>query len=525
MYRKLLWLIIAIAFCGHSSAYAYVYGIDNRSLVCPTCGSKPTQVPYATMGKVWAYFPDGTVGRGSGTMISRHHMLTAAHVVYQGDHGGMAYQIKFEPQRYGAIPKYTAYGSIPLTYVPNTFKQNNPGVATNFVSDYALVNLDRPIGQVTGWMDVEAYDSYLQTYPQPSGSFPLLNIAGYPGDRPNPGSTAVPKETALYVSGGEVDQVTSDFLRFEPEDECTGGTFGYCLGADWAAGQSGGAIWIHDIRDTQRHLIGLVSFEQLPSGYNNGLKITNSILSTLANRMNTSILPGYGIVGGNATSDAPPNLPDLADYDILYGTTNNVAPTTSLRVNETLSASIGVANTGTVASSSVPVSFYLSSDTTINSSDVLIGSTNLAPIAAFASATLSFSASIPHASPGQYYLGWIIDASNSLLEYVESDNFGVARNSIQISPILGDYNANGTVDAADYTVWRDAIGQSGPGLTADGNGDNLIDSSDYDIWRSHFGQTALSGEGAAVSLAIPEPATAALLSLAILIMYSWPTDR
>ena len=26
----------------------------------------------------------------------------------------------------------------------------------------------------------------------------------------------------------------------------------------------------------------------------------------------------------------------------------------------------------------------------------------------------------------------------------------------------GDYNGNGVVDAADYTVWRDSLGQTGP---------------------------------------------------------------
>jgi hypothetical protein len=34
-----------------------------------------------------------------------------------------------------------------------------------------------------------------------------------------------------------------------------------------------------------------------------------------------------------------------------------------------------------------------------------------------------------------------------------------------ISTVLaGDYNHNGIVDAADYTVWRDTLGQTGAGL-------------------------------------------------------------
>ncbi|MEX2171044.1 MAG: hypothetical protein WD851_17120 [Pirellulales bacterium] len=73
--------------------------------------------------------------------------------------------------------------------------------------------------------------------------------------------------------------------------------------------------------------------------------------------------------------------------------------------------------------------------------------------------------------------------------------------------ILGDYNLNGTVDAADYTVWRNTLGAAGAGLAADGSGNNLIDQADYGVWRSRFG--ANSGSGAALGTgtdtAVPEP--------------------
>ena len=43
----------------------------------------------------------------------------------------------------------------------------------------------------------------------------------------------------------------------------------------------------------------------------------------------------------------------------------------------------------------------------------------------------------------------------------------------QLAPTLpGDYNVDGTVDAADFTVWRDSFGASGRRqLAADGDGD------------------------------------------------------
>jgi hypothetical protein len=47
------------------------------------------------------------------------------------------------------------------------------------------------------------------------------------------------------------------------------------------------------------------------------------------------------------------------------------------------------------------------------------------------------------------------------------------------------------VDAADYIVWRNLLGQTGvtPYSSADGNGNGMIDQGDYGVWRAHFGQT------------------------------------
>ena len=59
--------------------------------------------------------------------------------------------------------------------------------------------------------------------------------------------------------------------------------------------------------------------------------------------------------------------------------------------------------------------------------------------------------------------------------------------------ILGDYNRNGVFDAADYTVWRDTLGNSvTPYSGADGDGDGVITVNDYAIWKSGFGSATSS---------------------------------
>jgi hypothetical protein len=81
--------------------------------------------------------------------------------------------------------------------------------------------------------------------------------------------------------------------------------------------------------------------------------------------------------------------------------------------------------------------------------------------------------------------------------------------------LLGDYNMNGVVDAADYTVWRNTLGQMGAGLAADGNGDSVVDADDYGVWKSHFGNMAPgSGSATSANSAVPEPATLVLLTFA-----------
>jgi hypothetical protein len=74
----------------------------------------------------------------------------------------------------------------------------------------------------------------------------------------------------------------------------------------------------------------------------------------------------------------------------------------------------------------------------------------------------------------------------------------------------GDYNGDGSVNAADYAVWRDTVGST-TDFRADGDGNSMVNGLDYDYWRARFGNTSGNGSSAAV----PEPTTALLLGIAI----------
>jgi hypothetical protein len=71
-----------------------------------------------------------------------------------------------------------------------------------------------------------------------------------------------------------------------------------------------------------------------------------------------------------------------------------------------------------------------------------------------------------------------------------------------LAQLPGDYNDDGTVDAADYVAWRDSLGEVGANLPADGNLDNHVDANDFRFWRAHIG--ASSDATLSITL-IPEP--------------------
>lgn len=80
--------------------------------------------------------------------------------------------------------------------------------------------------------------------------------------------------------------------------------------------------------------------------------------------------------------------------------------------------------------------------------------------------------------------------------------------------VPGDYNSDHRVDAADFVVWRNSLGQTGAALAADGNGNGQVDAADYDLWRAYFGQSTAAGtaENPLSQLYVPEP-TAGILFL------------
>ena len=110
---------------------------------------------------------------------------------------------------------------------------------------------------------------------------------------------------------------------------------------------------------------------------------------------------------------------------------------------------------------------------------------------------------------GLYEFGGLIPAGGGLLklemEYMEI--------RLPVQALVGDYNSNGIVDAADYTIWRDHLGQSFTLPNRDPLNTGVISNNDYTSWKNHFGQH--SGSGSLGAGTVPEPSTLVLAFVAL----------
>jgi fibronectin-binding autotransporter adhesin len=110
---------------------------------------------------------------------------------------------------------------------------------------------------------------------------------------------------------------------------------------------------------------------------------------------------------------------------------------------------------------------------------------------------------------GALFLGGVLQASGltygstSSSALIQSDEYFTSGGLVSVG-LLGDFNNDHSVDAADYVVW-----QKSP-ITYGG-------SPGYDLWRANFGNTSpAAGSGSSLDGAmIPEPSSLALLMLGV----------
>lgn len=395
----------------------YVFGNDDRS---PVGRSNMTTYPWATIGRTWTKWADGTESSGTAEVIGPRTLLTAGHIVYSADHGGWASQVYFSPGQDGQRLQdsfwntdfkrsdYQVYGESRATSLTTYPGWINSG---DFNFDIGYVTLDRDIGDFTGWMGwgYNNDNNYFQNR--------LMNTAGYPGD-------LTPDDYDMYWTSGTIQTVNANNLQTQ---------------IDTFPGQSGSPLWNYSSADGSRVIYATNSSQWADDKgnpiYNQFTRITQSRFADMQNRVNAD---------GRANDQ-----PDLVDYDQWFNT--DAAFFNAGNANS-LAVTAYPRNNGTAAAGSFKVSFYASTNTTITTGDIFLGETTIASLQPLSWATANWSGALPSMPNGQYYVGWIIDSGNSQAEYQEFDNTGYIDQTLNVQQtnLHLDFNARNSPAAAGY---------------------------------------------------------------------------
>ncbi len=127
--------------------------------------------PYTVQGHMVMRFPNGKVYIGSGTMVSKHHVLTAGHCVYSKDDGGWATSVQFNAaQNDGSLP-YSSVSATRLLSVTGWTSNNDRAY------DMGMLILQSDLGAQTGWFGIITVPNDGELIRK------RVNVTGYPGDK------------------------------------------------------------------------------------------------------------------------------------------------------------------------------------------------------------------------------------------------------------------------------------------------------------------------------------------------------
>jgi glutamyl endopeptidase len=147
------------------SSAEVVWGTDDRVRITAT-----TSYPWRAHTKLNVTFPNGKSYMCSGSLIAAKYVITAGHCTHSGGDGGWATRVEVIP---GYDNGYRPFGTAYATRI-----RSDNGWTTYRLPEYdfAVLTLDRSIGNSTGWLGYAA-PSITDLYSY------AANISGYPADK------------------------------------------------------------------------------------------------------------------------------------------------------------------------------------------------------------------------------------------------------------------------------------------------------------------------------------------------------
>ena len=400
---------------------ANVIGSDDRVRITPT-----TSYPWTTIVKLHiAWLGYNTIATGA--LIDKNHVLTAGHCVYSHSHGGWAESIKVIPGEDNGNEPFGYAWTIKMRCYDDWIDYASPE------HDFAVLTLDRDIGLYTGWMGLYTTLASSSTY---SG---LLNTAGYPV---------------------ELDEGKNMYWTHDNGYDANEYNHWYYL--DTTGGQSGSPVWIFD--DNCPYILSIVTSSISGLDLNYGTRINQNKYYCINN----------WFIADETSTDKP----DLAsEYNQLGGYNPTIvgAGLTEFEVW------CKIRNLGTSSANSIKVSYYASKDTSFSNEDYLIGIDIIPSLTPTVSTDSYWSGKFPDKIPsGNYYIGWIIDADNTIDEFNEDNNYNFIWYSkllIDATPPVNPISCVQTNDTTESDVWQDSI--NNPSFHWSGANDSHTDVVGY----------------------------------------------
>ena len=308
------------------------------------------------------------VGRSDGIGF---HCLTAGHCVYRKEYGGWADKVEVIPALDNDYaPFYIARATL--------IKANEGWIESTMPEyDWACLTLDRQVGNFTGWMGrytTDDFDWYKGTF----------HCAGYPTDRDF--------GLSLYYDS-DLGRDANEFFHWYYMD-----TFN---------GQSGMPIWTRN--GNTRQIVALHIADADSTGSNVGIRLNREKLAQLEQWL--------------MEDPPPPSFPDLVDDGPKW---SSFSPDTVVRGFDPFKIKHIIRNIGTAKSAPVTIAYYASIDEKIEpGSDILVGTIQIPSLSPFNTTDVEWSGVFPkNTASGDYYIGWIIDPNNNLIEFNKDNNYG-----------------------------------------------------------------------------------------------------
>ena len=251
----------------------------------------------------------------------------------------------------------------------------------NHNHDWGVITLNRRDGDHSGWLGRE------------SDCADSVNFSGYPTETPY-----VPTDTVVQYFGYDEDNV----------DYCW--TYRIGLDAYLYGGHSGGPSWRYVAATGERYVEGIHS-TSTRTGDAQDTRLTDGKRDDL-----------NAYMASDEGSRPPVARPDLIEY-YFDGNTRKELLTNEVVQGEDIEVEYNVFNSGFASSGTFTISFYLSTNNNITTSDHLIGTRSdslLSSAMVNEVATLTVPTTVP---AGQYYVGWIWGGGTT--EYSTGNNSAV----------------------------------------------------------------------------------------------------